>query len=66
MQTDLEALAAKLEALAARYARLQAENRVLGERVAQRESARDELQSRLDAARDRLATLLDRLPEDAR
>lgn len=65
MQAELDALVAKLEALTSHLAHLQSDNRVLREALTRAVGERDALDARLDAARTRLKSLLDRLPEDA-
>ena len=65
MDTDLEELEAKIEQVVALVHQLRAENEVLKNQVAEAEAERLHLRRSMTAARERLESLLDRLPEDA-
>ena len=65
MDTDLEELEAKIEQVVALVHQLRAENEVLKNQVAEVEAERLHLRRSMTAARERLESLLDRLPEDA-
>ena len=65
MQTELEALEAKIEQVVALVHQLRAENDVLKNQIAAAESERLPLRQTMTAARERLEGLMDKLPEDA-
>jgi cell division protein ZapB len=65
MQTELEALEAKIEQVVALVHQLRAENEVLKNQIAAAESERLHLRQTMTAARERLEGLMDKLPEDA-
>lgn len=65
MNTELEALEAKIEQVVALVHQLRAENEVLKNQVAAAESERLQLHQTMTAARERLEGLMDKLPEDA-
>jgi cell division protein ZapB len=65
MDTDLEELEAKIEQVVALVHQLRAENEVLKNQVAEAEAERLHLRRSMTAARERLESLMDRLPEDA-
>ncbi len=65
MDTDLEELEAKIEQVVALVHPLRAENEVLKNQVAEAEAERLHLRRSMTAARERLESLMDRLPEDA-
>jgi uncharacterized protein (TIGR02449 family) len=65
MDTDLEELEAKIEQVVTLVHQLRAENEVLKNQVAEAEAERLHLRRSMTAARERLESLLDRLPEDA-
>jgi cell division protein ZapB len=65
MQTELEALEAKIEQVVALVHQLRAENDVLKNQIAAAESERLHLRQTMTAARERLEGLMDKLPEDA-
>ena len=65
MDTDLEELEAKIEQVVALVHQLRAENVVLKNQVAEAEAERLHLRRSMTAARERLESLMDRLPEDA-
>ncbi len=65
MDTDLEELEAKIEQVVALVHQLRAENEVLKNQVAEAEAERLHLRRSITAARERLESLMDRLPEDA-
>ena len=60
-----EELEAKIEQVVALVHQLRAENEVLKNQVAEAEAERLHLRRSMTAARERLESLLDRLPEDA-
>ena len=63
--TLLEQLAERVERLLLRHGELQRTNELLHEQVEQLTRERDNLKSRLGAARNRIDALLDRLPQEA-
>ncbi|TAK86224.1 MAG: DUF904 domain-containing protein [Aquabacterium sp.] len=63
--TKIEQLAERVERLLLRHEELKRTNALLEQRVATLTSERDSLKSRLAAARARIDTLIDRLPEVA-
>jgi cell division septum initiation protein DivIVA len=65
MQTELEALEAKIEQVVALVHQLRAENDVLKNQIVAAESERLHLRQTMTAARERLEGLMDKLPEDA-
>jgi chromosome segregation ATPase len=65
MDTDLEELEAKIEQVVALVHQLRAENEVLKNQIVEAEAERLHLRRSMTAARERLESLMDRLPEDA-
>ena len=65
MDTDLEELEAKIEQVVALVHQLRAENEVLKNQIAEAEAERLHLRRSMTAARERLESLMDRLPADA-
>ncbi len=65
MDTDLEELEAKIEQVVALVHQLRAENEVLKNQAAEAEAERLHLRRSMTAARERLESLMVRLPEDA-
>ncbi len=65
MDTDLEELEAKIEQVVALVHQLRAENEVLKNQITEAEAERLHLRRSMTAARERLESLMDRLPEDA-
>lgn len=65
MNTELEALEAKVEQVVALVHQLRAENEVLRNQIAAAESERLRLRQNMTTARERLEVLLDKLPEEA-
>lgn len=63
--TKIEQLAERVERLLLRHEELKRTNALLEQRVSTLTSERDSLKSRLAAARARIDTLIDRLPEAA-
>lgn len=63
--SKLEDLADRVERLLLRHHELQRTNALLEQQLASVTGERDNLRSRLNAARARIDTLLDRLPADA-
>ena len=63
MRDDLAALEAKLALFIAQFEAMRAENRSLRTQVASLEADRRGLQEKVEAARGRLKSLLERLPE---
>jgi FtsZ-binding cell division protein ZapB len=61
----LEQLAERVERLLLRHGELQRTNALLQEQIEQLSRERDNLKSRLGAARNRIDALLDRLPQEA-
>ena len=61
----LEQLAERVERLLLRHGELQRTNTLLHEQIEQLTRERDNLKSRLGAARSRIDALLDRLPQEA-
>lgn len=61
----LEQLAERVERLLLRHGELQRTNALLHEQIEQLTRERDNLKSRLGAARSRIDALLDRLPQEA-
>lgn len=64
MNSELEALEAKIDQVVALVLQLRAENEVLKHQIAAAETERLHLRSTITAARERLASLIDQLPED--
>ena len=65
MNTELDALEAKIEQVVALVCQLRAENEVLKNQIAAAESERLHLRQMVTVARERLEGLMDKLPEDA-
>ncbi|MDP3538376.1 MAG: hypothetical protein Q8S26_06690 [Azonexus sp.] len=65
MNTELEALEAKIEQVVALVHQLRAENEVLKNQMVAAESERLHLRQTMTAARERLEGMMDKLPEDA-
>ena len=65
MNTELEALEAKIEQVVALVHQLRAENEVLKNQMTAAEAERMQLRQTMTAARERLEGLMDKLPEDA-
>ena len=65
MNTELEALEAKIEQVVALVHQLRAENEVLKNQIAAADVERLHLRQTMTAARERLEGLVDKLPEDA-
>ena len=65
MNTELEALEAKIEQVVALVYQLRAENEVLKNQMAAAEVERLHLRQTMTTARERLEGLMDKLPEDA-
>ena len=65
MNSELEALEAKIEQVVALVHQLRAENDVLKNQMVAAESERLHLRQTMTAARERLEGLVDKLPEDA-
>ena len=63
--SKLEELADRVERLLLRHAELQRTNTLLAQQVAAVTLERDNLRSRLNAARSRIDVLLERLPTEA-
>jgi uncharacterized protein (TIGR02449 family) len=63
--SKIEELADRVERLLVRHAELQRTNTLLTQQVAQVTQERDNLRSRLNAARARVDALLERLPVEA-
>ena len=61
----LEQIAERVERLLLRHGELQRTNALLQEQIEQLSRERDNLKSRLGAARNRIDALLDRLPQEA-
>jgi len=65
MNSEIEALEGKVEQVIALVHQLRAENEVLRNQIATAETERLHLRQKMNAARDRLELLMDKLPEDA-
>lgn len=65
MNTELEALEIKVEQALELIYQLQAENEVLRNRIAAADTERLDLRHKIAAARERLETLMDKLPEES-
>ena len=65
MNTELEALEAKIELVADLVLSLRAENEALRNQMAVAEVERLQLRQTMSAARERLEGLMDKLPEEA-
>jgi FtsZ-binding cell division protein ZapB len=63
--SKIEELADRVERLLVRHAELQRTNALLAQQVSLVTHERDNLRSRLNAARSRIDALLERLPTDA-
>ena len=63
MQNELDALDARIEQVIALVHQLRAENEVLKNQIAAAEAERLHLRQTMNAARDRLEGLMERLPE---
>jgi chromosome segregation ATPase len=63
--SQIEELAERVERLLLRHEEVQRTNSLLREQIAAVTHERDNLRSRLNAARSRIDVLLDRLPRDA-
>ena len=63
--SQIEELADRVERLLLRHEEVQRTNALLREQLAATAHERDNLRSRLNAARSRIDVLLDRLPRDA-
>ncbi|MGL5632678.1 MAG: hypothetical protein ACRDD3_09970 [Azovibrio sp.] len=64
METELEALAAKVEKVVLLVEELRAENASLQRRLETAESEQDLLRKNMEAARSRVENLMSQLPED--
>ena len=62
-QTHIDQISDRVERLLVRYGELQRTNALLTEQVQTLTNERDALKSRLNAARARIDTLLEKLPE---
>ncbi|WP_412478258.1 hypothetical protein [Azonexus sp. IMCC34839] len=65
MNTELEALEAKIEQVVDLVLKLRAENEVLRNQMAAAEAERLHLRQTMTAARERLEKLMDKLPEES-
>jgi cell division protein ZapB len=65
MNSELEALEAKIEQVVALVHQLRAENEVLKNQMVAAEAERLHLRQTMTAARERLEVLMDQVPEDA-
>ncbi len=65
MNSEFEALEAKIEQVVALVHQLRAENEVLKNQMAAAEAERLHLRATMTAARERLEGLVDKIPEDA-
>lgn len=65
MEMELEALAGKVEKVAALVEGLRAENASLKQRLAALEAERDSLRQNMELARSRVEALIRQLPEEA-
>lgn len=65
MNSEFEALEAKIEQVIALVCQLRAENEVLKNQLATAEEERLHLRATMTAARGRLEGLMDKIPEDA-
>ncbi len=65
MEMELEALAGKVEKVAALVQGLRADNASLKQRLAAVEAERDTLRQNMELARSRVEALIGQLPEDA-
>lgn len=66
MNSELDALEAKIEQVVALVHQLRAENEVLKNQMVAAEAERLHLRQTMTAARERLEALMDKVPEDAR
>lgn len=64
METELEALAAKVEKVVLLVEELRAENALLRQRLETAESEQDLLRKNMEAARSRVENLMSQLPEE--
>lgn len=64
MNSDLDSLEEKIDHVLAAYGQLRGENRALRERLADLQQQQQTLTTRMDAARARLASLMDKLPQE--
>lgn len=64
MEMELEALAGKVEKVAALVERLQSDNADLKQRLAALEAERDTLRQNMELARTRVEALIGQLPEE--
>jgi cell division protein ZapB len=64
MNIDISSLEAKVEQVVAFCQELRAENIVLRDRIAGLEQEKQALTERMTAARERIETLMERLPEE--
>ncbi len=64
MNSELDALEAKIEQVVAVVHQLRAENEVLHNQLATAEAERLQLHHKMAAARERLESLMEKLPED--
>ena len=65
MNAEIETLEAKIEQVVALVYQLRAENEVLKNQMAAAELERLHLRQTMTAARERLESLMDKIPEDA-
>lgn len=65
MNVELETLETKIEQVVALVHQLRAENEVLRNQMVAAEAERLHLRQTMSAARERLAGLMDKIPEDA-
>ncbi len=65
MNSELEALEAKIEQVVDLVLKLRAENEVLRNQMAAAEAERLHLRQTMTAARERLETLMEKLPEES-
>jgi cell division protein ZapB len=65
MNSEIEALETKIEQVVALVHQLRAENEVLKHQMAAAEVERLQLRQTMTTARERLESLMDKLPEDA-
>lgn len=65
MEMELEALAGKVEKVAALVEELRADNASLKQRLAAVEAERDSLRHNMELARSRVEALIGQLPEEA-
>lgn len=65
MNIELEALEIKIDQVLGLVHQLQAENEVLKNRISAAEAERLDLRKKISLARERLESLMDRLPEES-